>query len=97
MPFNILPPIQINNKPPRIAIRVCMLICVIKEVNPIPMRATIASSMKECPVAIKGPTIQPRRGDWLTIAADTGPGDTTAPIPRRKDVTKRACREDVAI
>jgi hypothetical protein len=48
--------------------------------RPNAMRIMKTSSSATCPVAINGPTRQPRRGAWDTIAAVTGPGDTTAPI-----------------
>jgi hypothetical protein len=38
------------------------------------------SSRRMCPVAMSGPTRQPRRGASETIAAVTGPGEITAPI-----------------
>jgi hypothetical protein len=66
-------------------------------VRPIPINTTIANSITEWPVAINGPTTQPRRGAWLTIAVVTGPGDTTAPNPVKKEKMKTAVSEDVGI
>jgi hypothetical protein len=52
------------------------------------------NSRMECPEATKMPVYQPRRGAWLTIAAETGPGETTAPIPTLNENSKTANRDE---
>jgi hypothetical protein len=51
------------------------------------------SSIKECPVATSGPTVQPRLGAWLTMAVETGPGVATATSAAKKEKAKMAKKE----
>jgi hypothetical protein len=62
--------------------------------NPKLMSKIKINSSKTCPVATRGPTFHPFRGVSERIAADTGPGETTAPMETAKARTKIAGSEE---
>jgi hypothetical protein len=61
--------------------------------SPSPIVMTMRSSISEWPPEISGPVRQPWRGASETIAAVTGPGETTAPKETAKEKTNTARRE----
>jgi hypothetical protein len=67
-----------------------------KLLRPSAMKAMITNSEKECPAATIGPTSHPRRGAWLTIAVDTGPGEITAAMEIVNENTNTASKELVS-
>jgi hypothetical protein len=52
------------------------------------------NSSNTWPVATSGPTFHPLRGLSEIIAADTGPGDTTAPMETANAKVKIASKEE---
>lgn len=86
-----------SSKPPTKAMKIWIAGSVIPAVNPKAIKTTITSSNMECPVATSGPTIQPCRADWLTMAVETGPGETTAGIANEKENMNIPARDNGSI